>query len=219
MPLPPRTVPRRPLPLPFPVILPQLRASRKHRHPPLFSSPVGIVKDGKNSYNGLTRQKGGTCMKGRSSGILLPIFSLPGAYGHRLIGWGSPAFHRLSRRRPSARVADSSPCSHGERRFPLYVALRLCRETLGFWIWRTLRRWGCLPGRSSPPLAAPIRTTWTTHGSTPPACPFSAGLGPATATERPAPLSWSPNRTGSLTTPSSARSMTISASLWISGRM
>ena len=52
-------------------------------------------------------------MKGRSSGILLPIFSLPRRLRHRLIGWGSPAFHRLSRRRPSARVADSSPCSHG----------------------------------------------------------------------------------------------------------
>ena len=82
---------------------------------------------------------------------------------------------------------------YGERRF-LCVALRLCRKPW-FLIWRTLVRWGCLPGRSSrhrcpDPDHVDYARLHATRLPSPPGLTCDSDR----ASHR---FPWSPNRTGS----------------------
>jgi hypothetical protein len=115
-------------------------------------------------------------MTGRSSGILLPIFSLPGGCGVGSLGGGRPNLCRLSCRSGTALVADSPLVPPGSGNSP-YMSPSAFAGNPWFLDLEDLARDGLLTPTSSGRPDIPIWTGWTIGGWPKPASPCCAGLG------------------------------------------
>lgn len=156
-------------------------------------------------------------MKGRSSGILLPIFSLPGAYGIGSLG-GEAGVSSTFSPTPISTCGRFFPLFPRGAAIPLYVALRLCRKPLVSGSGGPCGAGAAYPEELSAarcPDPDHVDYAWL-HATRLPLL-RRAWTRDSDRASRTAFLEsqsdWLPD------TPSSARSMTISASLWISGRM